>query len=101
MDIYVIEDVPKGDIWFNPSQQIHGSFVNSDKSSIMKLSQPKKTKDSYNTRIKFIDTSDSNYEGNFSFSSYMYLTSKFSFSTSIDFFSYCISIGILILLNAF
>ena len=67
----------------------------------MKLSQTKKTEDSNNTRVEFIDTSDSNYEGNFSFSSYMNLTSKLSLSTSIDFFSDCISIGILILLNSF
>ena len=68
--------ISEGDVWLNFSKEVGWSFVDSDKGSIMDLSQPKQSQDSDDLWVKFVNTSDSYNECKSWLSWYVDLTSK-------------------------
>ncbi len=72
--------ISKGDVRLNFSEEIWWSFVDSDKGSVVDLSQSEQSQDSDNLWVEFVNTSDSNNECEFWLSGYVDLTCKFGLS---------------------
>ena len=92
--------LPESDIRLNSSHQIYCSFIDSDESSIVKLSKSKEPQNTNGSWVKLIDTTDSDNKSDFGLSGYMNLTSKLCVSTGVDFGLISFSIWGFILLNS-
>ena len=68
--------VSESDVWLNFSEEVGWSFVNSDKSSVVDLSQSEQSEDSDDFRVEFVNTSDSYNECESWLSWYVDLTSE-------------------------
>ena len=66
-----------GDVGFDSSEHIDGSFVDSNEDSIVELSESKKSHDSDDLGVEFVNTSDSNDKGKSGFGGYVDLTGGF------------------------
>jgi len=72
--------ISEGDIRLNFSEEIWWSLVDSDKSSVVDLSQSEQSEDSDNLGVEFVNTSDSDNECESWLSRYVDLTCKFGLS---------------------
>ena len=68
--------ISEGDIWLNFSEEVGWSFVDSDKGSVVDLSQSEQSEDSDDFRVEFVNTSDSYNECESWLSWYVDLTSE-------------------------
>ena len=90
--------VSKGDVWLNATEQVRGSLVDSDKDSVMDLSEPEQPQDSKDLRVELVDTSDSNDEGNSWMSRHVDLSCQFCASSCRSFLLVgCLVLGLIFL----
>ena len=66
------------DVWLNSSEHIDGSLVKLDEDTVVELSQSEESHDSDGFGIEFVNTSDSDHEGDFRISRYVDLASELS-----------------------
>lgn len=92
--------LPKSDIGLYSSEEISCSFVDSNKSPIMKLSKSEESENSDGAGIKFIDTPDSDNKGNFRSWRDMNLAIVFSISSGCNLYLLFFGIIGFILLNS-
>jgi len=72
--------ISDSNIRLNFSEEVGWSFVDSNKSSVVDLSQSEQSEDSDNLGVEFVNTSDSDNECKFGLSRYVDLTCKFGLS---------------------
>ena len=84
-------DLPESDEWLDTSEQVSCGFIDSNESTIVELSESEESEDSDNTRVHFVDTSDSDNESNFGGCRNMNLAIEFGCSSCSDFvLSFCL-----------
>ena len=79
--------ISESDVRLNFSEEIWWSFVDSNKGSIVDLSQSEQSQDSNDFWVELVNTSNSDHECEFGLSGYINLSSKFGISSGIDFSS--------------
>ena len=77
--------IPEGDVWLNSSHEVDGGFVDSDKGSVVELSEPEESQDADGPRVKMINTANSNDKCDFGLSWDVDLSSEFSLPSGVDF----------------
>lgn len=60
-----IAGITIGDVWLNSSEHIDGGFVKLDEDTVVELSQSEESHDSDGLGVEFVNTSDSDHEGDF------------------------------------
>jgi len=78
--------IPEGHVRLNLSEKVWWSFIDSDESSVMDLSQSEQSQDSDDFRVEFVNTSDSHNERKFWLCRYIDLSGKFGLDIGISTF---------------
>lgn len=70
--------VSEGDVGLDSSEHVDGGFVESNKDSVVELSEPKESHDSDDFGVELVNTSDSNNKGEPGLGRYVNLSGEFS-----------------------